>query len=176
MPNITTLVLLASLQFQHPIPSLLLNTTSTLQTSIALTLAVPNNTIQISTMYYSIYRNMYYPLTPSSSIINQYPPNITINVQYNIIDPPQTILNMGLIEFNTLMAKSPYVINYSRLIGASDYVLAAGPAELLHLPTSKPRPPSNQQQSSATTQTVLSICKYLILYILMTAVHIEVID
>ena len=174
--NITTLILLASLQFQHPIPSLLLNTTSTLQSSIALTLAVPNNTIQISTMYYSIYRNMYYPLIPSSSIINQYPPNITINVQYNIIDPPQTILNMGLIEFNTLMAKSQHVINYSRLIGASDYVLAAGPAELLHIPTSKPRPPTNQQQSSATTQTVLSICKYLILYILMTAVHIEVIE
>lgn len=119
---------------------------------------------------------MYYPLTPSSSIINQYPSNITINVQYNIIDPSQTILNMGLIEFNTLMAKSPHIINYSRLIGASDYIVAAGPAELLHLPTSKPRPPSNQQQSSATTQTVLSICKYLILYILMTAVHIEVIE
>lgn len=176
MANITTLILLASLQFQHPIPSLLLNTTSTLQASIALTLAVPNNTIQISTMYYSVYRNMYYPLTPSTPAINQYPPNITINVQYNIIDPPQTILNMGLIEFNTLMAKSQHIINYSRLIGASDYVIAAGPAELLHFPTSKPHQPSNQQQSSATTQTVLSICKYLILYILMTAVHIEIIE
>ena len=174
MANITTLILLASLQFQHPIPSLLLNTTSLLQANIALTLAVPNTTIQIANMYYSIYRNMYYPLTPSSSIINQYPPNITINVRYNIIDPPQTILNMGLIEFNTLMAKSPHIINYSRLIGASDYILAAGPAELLHLPTSKPRPPTNQQQSSATTQTVLSICKYLILYILMTAAHVEI--
>lgn len=162
--------LLASLEFQHPNPKLLLNTTSLLQTNIALTLAVPNTTIQLTNMYYSTYKNMYYPLTPAAP----YSTNITINVQYNIIDPPQTILNMDLIEFNTLMAKSQHIINYSRLIGASDYVLAAGPAELLHLPSTKPYPPT-QQQSSATTQTVLSICKYLILYILMTAAHIEII-
>lgn len=162
--------LLASLEFQHPNPKLLLNTTSLLQTNIALTLAVPNTTIQLTNMYYSIYKNMYYPLTPTAP----YSSNSTINIRYNIIDPPQTILDMGIIEFNTLMAKSEYIINYSRLIEGSDYIIAAGPVELLHLPSIKPYP-SNQQQSSATTQTVLSIYKYLILYILITAVYIEII-
>jgi hypothetical protein len=121
-------------------------------------------------MYYSIYKNVYYPLTESSP----YSINSTINVQYNIIDPPQSILNMGLIQFNTIMAKSSYVIDYSKSVGGSDYIIAAGPIELLHLPSPQPYQPTRQQSSAPKiTKTIISIYKYLILYILMIAVHIQ---
>jgi hypothetical protein len=170
MNNITALILFASLEFQYADPYLVKNTSILLQESISNTLNHPQQHIHLDSYYYI-----------QNKIVNKYPPLLLQNpvptpdssvcVFYTIHEPTSTILQMNLLEFNTLMAKSSYTLNYSKLVGGSDYIIAAGPIELLHLPS--PRPYTPTQSSSSQQPLIINIFKYLILYIFMMAGHIE---
>jgi hypothetical protein len=170
MINLTALILFASLEFEHADPYLVKNTSILLQESISNTLNHPQQHIHLNHYYYI-----------QNKIVNKYPPLLVQNpvptpdssvcVFYTIHEPTESIMRMGLVQFNTLMAKSSYTLNYSKLVGGSDYIIAAGPEELLHLPTYRPYIPS--QRSSSQQPLIIDIFKYLILYIFMMAGHIE---
>jgi hypothetical protein len=170
MINLTALILFASLEFEHADPYLVKNNSTLLQEAISNTLNHPQQNIHLNHYYYI-----------QNKIVNKYPPLLVQNpvptpdssvcVFYTIHEPPSSILQMNLLEFNTLMAKSSYTLNYSKLVGGSDYIIAAGPIELLHLPS--PRPYTSLQTSSSSRSLIIDIYKYFILYIFMMAGHIE---
>lgn len=170
MNNITALILFASLEFQHADPYHVKNTSILLQESISNTLNHPQQHIHLDYYYYIENRTTYKypPLLIQSSVPT---PDSSVCVFYTIHEPTLQILEMDLIQFNTLMAKSSYTLNYSKLVGGSNYILAAGPAELLHLPTYRPYTPL--QSSSSQQPLIIDIFKYIIIYIFMTAGHIE---
>ena len=97
--------LLAQIEFAGTDSTRVCSTTDQLREALAYALDISNSSIYI--------------VSPCST-----------TVRYNLTDVPQSILDMGLVSYNTQISTSPSIIDYCEAIGCTGIVSAA-PHELL---------------------------------------------
>ena len=126
-------------------PQIVLSSFDSLRAAVTCALQSSAATPQFSSLYYEPPQTLL-PAPPvlqtinCSSLNGSFPtattaaplPGGRAAVWYTFPNTSQ-IMSMNLVEFNTLMTYSPYIQAYKQIVGSTG-IIAAGPAELLHLP------------------------------------------
>ena len=135
------------IEFRNANPQIVLSTFDAFRAAVTCTLQSSAATPQFTSVYYE----------PPQTLLPAPPVLQTLNCSYfndSFTSPPSSppppmqgartiawykfpntseIMAMNLIQFNTRMASSPYIQAYKQIVGSTG-IIAAGPAELLHLP------------------------------------------
>ena len=133
-------MLIGSVELRHVHPQVFLSTLHLLRTALTCTLFWARATPLLTSVYYdpphivldapAVIRT--YNCSDLNTTIAAAAGDARVAAWYTFENTTE-IMSMNLIQFNTMVAFSPYIQDYKRIVGSS-VLFAAGPAELLHLP------------------------------------------
>lgn len=135
------MLLLGSVELRNVNPQVFLSTLDLLRTTLTCTFLWAHVNPELTSVYYYPPQTLLPAPAPLNSTLNCTELNATQSgirgdaqvAAWYTFENSTDIMNMNIIQFNTMVSHSPFMLDYKRILGTS-VLFAAGPVELLHLP------------------------------------------
>lgn len=173
--------LLGSVELRNVNPQTFLSTIDLLRTALTCTFLFTNANPRLKSLYYDPPQTLLVAPPNNSSMNCTELQNVESGIGGNAqvaawyaFENRTEIMAMNLLQFNTMVAQSPYMLEYKRILGTS-VLFAAGPIELLHLPGPVPAPafPTNSGFDSLSKLSLLAVLVHMAVASYIVAVEVK---